>query len=481
MKKLYVLKHLFLVVSLMLFLHSCKKDNVNVVVKDQPSTQSLVNIVKSSLEKQSVAGSPMISSLKSIGLTPDWSNVKTRINSKNKTVLAIPLEKTISSFSELNVIITNGIPNEVIKKYTVAEDKTILLEFYALNGNLLKTGRYNPATRKFLESKSLLNKVSLYENLKSGFRSNGNVLLLLSNNNVKMSSKDRAIAGINEPKKPTDTPDLGIPLDEVDIVTEGPKKPDVPDPLGPPSPDPNTVDSWPIEPINEAGGASETTDPANSFVDKIDDTKLKDCFKKVVENIKTIDKACFPNMVKVFAGTTPGYNWKMQDGYSGGNNGDTNSIYDKTSQSVTSTFDSNLFKGGSDLAIAKTILHESIYAYLVAYFAKDALSANITYSDLVTKWETSHDLNGIQHDVIVNRLIGSVASNLINYGKNQGYNLQDQFYYDLSWGGLQNTSAFKNFSPDVQKRILNVIKIEQSGIDTDGNQSKPKGNTSGGC
>ncbi|MET4141968.1 hypothetical protein [Pedobacter sp. UYP1] len=42
---------------------------------------------------------------------------------------------------------------------------------------------------------------------------------------------------------------------EVDIVTEGPKKPDVPDPLGPPSPDPNTVDSWPIEPINEVGGS----------------------------------------------------------------------------------------------------------------------------------------------------------------------------------------------------------------------------------
>ncbi|MBB5619557.1 hypothetical protein HDE69_000593 [Pedobacter cryoconitis] len=148
---------------------------------------------------------------------------------------------------------------------------------------------------------------------------------------------------------------------------------------------------------------------------------------------------------------------------------------------MTSTFDSNLFKGGSDLAIAKTILHESIHAYLVAYFAKDALSANINYSYFVTKWESSHDYNGIQHEVIVNRLIGSVASNLINYRKNQGYNLPDQFYYDLSWGGLQNTSAFKNFSPEVQKRILNVIKIEQSGIDVDGNQSKPKGNTSGGC
>ena len=233
------------------------------------------------------------------------------------------------------------------------------------------------------------------------------------------------------------------------------------------------------------GGGDSGSSPAptnnNEFVDKIDDQKLKDCFKKVLENLKNIDRTCLPNLVTVFAGTTPGYNWKMQDGYIGGNNGETNSIYDKTTQSVSTTFDSNLFKGGSDLAIAKTILHESLHAYLVTYFATDGMSANVTYSDLVNKWETSHNLNDIHHDVIVNRLIGSVAGNLIAYGKNQGYNLPDQFYYDLSWGGLQETSAFKNLSQDVQKRILNVIKIEQSGIDVYGNQSKPKGNTSGGC
>ncbi|MET4141963.1 hypothetical protein [Pedobacter sp. UYP1] len=163
MKEKFLLKHLFLIVPLMLFLHSCKKDNVPEVTKDQNSTQSLVDIAKSSLEKQSVGGRPMISSLKSIGLTPDWSKVKTRINSKNKTVLAIPLERTINSVSELNVIVTNGIPNEVIKKYTVSEDNTILLEFYSLQGKLLKTGRYNPATKKFFESKISPVKLGLYE------------------------------------------------------------------------------------------------------------------------------------------------------------------------------------------------------------------------------------------------------------------------------------------------------------------------------
>lgn len=426
----------------------------------------------------------MISSLKSIGLTPDWSDVKTRINSKNKTVLAIPLEKTINSFSELNVIVTNGVSHEVIKKYTVAEDGSILLEFYSLQGKLLKIGRYNPVTRKFFESKSLPNKVSLYENVKSGFRSNGNVLSLLSNNTVGMSLKDRAIAGINDPKKPTDTPDDGIPLEEVDIVTEGPKKPDQEDPHEPSVFPPGPPDTFPIDPVTGPGDSGEPTNPAITFVDKIDDTKLKDCFKKVLENLKNIDRACLLNLVKVFSGNTPGYNWTIQDGILGSDlNAATKSTYDKTSGTATTTFDSSKFLGGSDLAIAKTLLHESVHAYLVTYFNVDPVAAQKTYSQYVEDYNTTahSDMNEAQHNEIVRNFVGSVAGNLMTYGKNQGYDLPDQFYYDLSWGGLQETSAFKNLSQDVQQRIKDVIKIEQSGEDTNGNKRTPKGDTKGGC
>ncbi|AMQ00916.1 hypothetical protein AY601_4065 [Pedobacter cryoconitis] len=474
MRKQFLLKHLFLVVPIMLFLHSCKKDNVPEVTKDQNSTQSLVDIAKSSLEKQSLAGSPLLSNLKSIGMAPDWSNIKTSINSENKTVLAIPLEQTANSFSELNVIVTNGLPHEVIKKYTVSNDNSILLEFYALNGRLLKAGQYDATSGKFQLAKSITNSVILYEQ-KNKLGSNGNLFLLLANNKTKISTgvKTVAVNGIHD-------------LEEVEIEGQGPATPEIGDPQGPSNDNGyGPVDYYPVEPVPPSGGSAggEDSDPSANFVNKIDDTKLKDCFKKVLENLKNIDRACLPNLVKVFSGNTPGYNWIMQDGNTSVNNGVTNASYNRTTASATTTFNSDNFKGGSDLAIAKTILHESVHAYLVAYFGVDNISAQQTYSQYFEAYNksTRPDLNDLQHNEMVRNFIGSVAGNLISYGKNQGYNLPDQFYYDLSWGGLQETSAFKNLTPDVQKRILNVIKIEQSGIDVDGNQSKPKGNTSGGC
>lgn len=231
-------------------------------------------------------------------------------------------------------------------------------------------------------------------------------------------------------------------------------------------------------------GTSPSPSPNEAFVNKIDDQKLKDCFKNVLQNLKNIDRACIPNLISVFSGNTPGYNWTMQDGILGSDlNAITKSTYDKVAGTATTTFDSGKFQGGSDLAIAKTILHESVHAYLVTYFNVDAMAAQKTYSQYVEDYNTTahHDMNIAQHDELVRNFVGSVAVNLMTYGKNQGYNLPDQFYYDLSWGGLQETSAFKNFSQAVQQRIQDVIKIEQSGEDTNGNKRTPKGDTKGGC
>ncbi|AMP98167.1 hypothetical protein AY601_1244 [Pedobacter cryoconitis] len=244
MRKQFLLKHLFLVVPIMLFLHSCKKDNVPEVAKDQPSMQSLVEIAKSSLEKQSVAGSPLLSSLRSIGMAPDWSNIKTSINSENKTVLAIPLEQTTNSFSELNVIITNGLPHEVIKKYTVSNDNSILLEFYALNGTLLKAGQYDATSGKFQLAKSITNRVILYEQ-KNKLGSNGNLFLLLGNNKTKISTgvKTVAVNGIHD-------------LEEVEIEGQGPSTPQIGDPQGPSTDNGyGPVDYYPVESVPPSGGS----------------------------------------------------------------------------------------------------------------------------------------------------------------------------------------------------------------------------------
>lgn len=221
---------------------------------------------------------------------------------------------------------------------------------------------------------------------------------------------------------------------------------------------------------------------AEEFVKKIDSSNLTPCVSKVVGKLTNIDHLCMPNMVTLFSGDTPGYNWNMiaRTGPSKFN-AITISEYDDVNKTVNTVFYTDNFKGGSDLAIAKTILHESVHAYLVAYFNLDQTSANKTYSEYVEDYAKSKNMNDAQHNEMVNKFVGSVAGNLITYGKNQGYNLPDQFYYDLAWGGLQGTKAFTNLSDKVQKRINDVILSEQSGKDSEGKISAPKGKTTGGC
>ncbi|QNK64820.1 hypothetical protein H7F33_10210 [Pedobacter sp. PAMC26386] len=236
-------------------------------------------------------------------------------------------------------------------------------------------------------------------------------------------------------------------------------------------------------PIGNSGSGGTSAGLDQAFMAKIDDAKLKDCFKNVLNNLKNMDKGCIPNLVRVFAGTTPGYNWKMQDGQISANqNAVTSSSYNRTDGTVTTTFNSQNFKSGSDLAIAKTILHESAHAYLVSYFMVDQVSASKTYSEYYDAYISAKnpDMNAIQHDQVVKSFIGSIAVLLKQYGESQGYIATDQYYSDLAWGGLNETNAFKNLDPKVQARITDTLLTEQTGKDGNGNTVSPKGKL-GGC
>ncbi len=228
-----------------------------------------------------------------------------------------------------------------------------------------------------------------------------------------------------------------------------------------------------------SGGSNATQDLFNS---KIDQTNLSPCFKQVLASLQGIDKYCMPNMVSLFAGTFPGYNWVMKDGpFDPVNNGTTSNYYDKLTGTVTTTFNSPNYTSGTDLAIAKTILHESVHAYLVAYFKVSYGEATKTYSQYADAYLTSANpnMNTLQHDQMVSSFIGSVGALLSEYGRAQGYNVPDQYYFDLAWGGLTDTNAFKHLPANVQARIINVILTEQSGVDSNGNFAIQIGRRSG--
>jgi len=217
------------------------------------------------------------------------------------------------------------------------------------------------------------------------------------------------------------------------------------------------------------------------FEKEIDDKDLKNCMKSILNSLKNINNSV-GDIIAKFAGNTPGFNWEVKDGPLSGGTGQTSISYNRSTGTATSTFDSQAWKDASDLSWARTILHESIHANIVASFGNDYFQAQQTFSDFFREFQDSRNpnYNDLQHAEIVRNYVGDIANSLKEYGVAKGYNLSDEFYNDLAWGGLQETDAFKSKPINEQERILNVSAIELTGKDLNG-QSKTKKGKDAGC
>lgn len=201
------------------------------------------------------------------------------------------------------------------------------------------------------------------------------------------------------------------------VVANNEEEPAIPDPDNPPGDPgpgfPGNPDPYPLDPVTvtpdpdptpptpvDPGPTADPTDPlppdspfgddpsggwggSTYFDDAIDDTALKPCMVAVLNSIKALGPGKIGSIITKFSGKTVGYNWKMQNGsLSPGTNGSTQGSYDKTTNSAITTFDASQFTQATDLSVARTIIHESIHSYLLAYFANDVTLARASYPDM---------------------------------------------------------------------------------------------------
>jgi len=148
------------------------------------------------------------------------------MNSRKKIVFAVPLEKSATTYTELNMVATGGIGHTIIKKYSTLTDGTVQLDFYDLTGALLKTGIYNPQTKLFREHRTTIVKISLFTPRTSGSPD----LSLAATPKATMSAKadyQNFKALTSSSGKTTDDPDKGDgeDLNEVVIVGVPPTSP----------------------------------------------------------------------------------------------------------------------------------------------------------------------------------------------------------------------------------------------------------------
>jgi hypothetical protein len=139
---------------------------------------------------------------------------------------------------------------------------------------------------------------------------------------------------------------------------------------------------------------------------------------------------------------------------------------DKIGNEATTIFDMDKYKEATDLALARTMLHESAHAYLVRYFDSNPAAANKTYAELLEFYDQKGKLEPAHHETFVNTFVQQIAGALSKYGDSKNYKFASadekrQFYQNMAWGGLHTTDAFKALSPSIQKGIMETLQLEQ--------------------
>ncbi|TDH18480.1 hypothetical protein EXU57_23045 [Segetibacter sp. 3557_3] len=179
----------------------------------------------------------------------------------------------------------------------------------------------------------------------------------------------------------------------------------------------------------------------------------------VLANIVKLKKGKIGEIIHNFQNTSR-FKWIIREGALPDN---VNAQIQATSEGASTIVDLEKFQDGTDLSVARTIIHEMVHAYLTLYFLYDHTHAKIDYPGIYSAWSSSMDpdYNKIQHDEIERSLMDDIAIALAEYSAITGLLLMDDYVYkDLAWGGLDYISR-SDLTPDMKERIYNRLMAEQ--------------------
>ena len=177
--------------------------------------------------------------------------------------------------------------------------------------------------------------------------------------------------------------------------------------------------------------------------------------------------------ISYFAGSNTN-NWTLRTGVLAQNTlGSTISNF--SNHNVFTTFDPQQLQNATDLFVMRLMMHESVHAYLVAYFENDPTKAGVDYPGLIEAFarQSSSQQNNTQHNLTVTDFKNDIGQVLYTYSTQLGYNVSLQYCQDLAWGGLQNTAAWQALSQSEKNRIFTALNQELSGVNAKG--LKPSG------
>lgn len=208
--------------------------------------------------------------------------------------------------------------------------------------------------------------------------------------------------------------------------------------------------------------------------------KLSPCMQSILTDLRNLKHGSVGQIIQKFSRGISGYNWELKaDSLSGVTAQTDFSSYKNSTRTITTTFDSQAWPNATELSWARTLLHESLHAYLLVYFSTNKSSFIERYPQMMQDLGILHEWDAVHHEEFARSLAFSIAYSLEEYGKMKGYTLSKQFYEDMSWAGLQDTEAFKKLPLNEQTRILDTVSAELTGADSMGNFKMQMGKPAG--
>jgi len=147
--------------------------------------------------------------------------------------------------------------------------------------------------------------------------------------------------------------------------------------------------------------------------------------------------------------------------------------YDAATQTIniSITISNNLINNGTKLAITKTILHESIHAYLlkIKFLYPTFFGSSNEFSQLALDYRNYSNNNDADHTYMSN-IIANISSNISNFVQEKySYPTSSSAYYEaVSWSGLTHLTngsinpLFSDNYPnnDDQNNIIKIFNTE---------------------
>jgi hypothetical protein len=122
------------------------------------------------------------------------------------------------------------------------------------------------------------------------------------------------------------------------------------------------------------------------------------------------------------------------------------------------TFNTNYVDTATDLALARTAIHELLHAYM--NYATRNRDPNTTIAQMIdlVLGQTFAPPSSLQHEVMARQLIGAMAGSLAQWDNSQQAAIE---YKRLAWsGGMRDSDVFESLDPNEKLAIIAVDQVE---------------------